>query len=62
MSDQEGTGKLALKTVEMEIAFLFATYEAIEQNNDEFLFHGYTVETDTAVDVILAINASRTYH
>lgn len=62
MSEQEGTGKLALKTVEMEIEFLYATYQAIEENDDEFSFHGYTVETNAAIDVVLAINASRTYH
>lgn len=56
------TGTLALRGIDMEVEFLIACHQAIENNECEFIFHGYTIEVGKAVDVLQAIASNRTYH
>lgn len=56
------TGMLSIVSDEMEAEFRVATRYAVENMQEEFEFYGYTVETSTAVDVVQAILARRTYH
>lgn len=56
------TSTLSLRGLDMEIEFLFACHQAIENNQPEFIFHGYTIEVGKAVDVLQAISNNRTYH
>lgn len=54
--------QLHLANDEEETAFMIATYQAVENNETEFLFGEYIVDTDHAVDAVLAIKARHTYH
>lgn len=56
------TGMLSLVDDKMKAEFKVATRQAIENMEDEFTFYGCTVGTADAVDVVQAIEASRTYH
>lgn len=58
----DNTGMLSLTSDAMEVAFEIATRQAVENNEDEFDFDGYTVETTIAIDVIQAMKNLRTYH
>jgi hypothetical protein len=59
MSDRD---KLLLDELDAQIEFQFATYQAIENMEFEFEFHGYTVLTLTAIDAVNEMVESRTYH
>jgi len=56
------TGMLSIATDEMEAEFKIATRQAIENNEAEFEFYGYIVDTATAIDVVRAMAEVRTYH
>jgi len=56
------TGMLSIVSDEMEAEFKVATRHAIENMLEEFEFYGYTIDTSTAVDVVQAMLARRTYH
>lgn len=56
------SGKLELETIDQQVAFQFATWEALENREPEFEFQGYIVRTVTAVDAVHDMVANRTYH
>jgi len=58
----EDTGMLSITDDIMEAEFKVATRQALENMQDEFKFHGYTIDTSTAVDVVQAMSERRTYH
>ena len=56
------TGMLSITSDVMEAEFMVATQEALDKNEVEFEFYGYTVETETAMDVVQAMRELRVYH
>lgn len=54
--------KLVLEELEAQIEFQFATWQAVENMDTQFEFHGYTVLTSSAIDAVNDIVAGRTYH
>jgi hypothetical protein len=58
----DDTGMLSITDDVMEAEFKVATRQAVESMSEEFMFHGYTIETSTAVDVVQVMLARRTYH
>lgn len=58
----EDTGMLSISSDEMEAEFRMATRQAVENMDLDFDFHGYTIETAVAIDVVQGILAHRTYH
>jgi hypothetical protein len=59
--DQD-TGMLSIVDDVMEAEFKVATHQAVESMAEDFMFHGYTIETSTAIDVVQAMLERRTYH
>jgi hypothetical protein len=55
-------GKLSLETLDHQVEFQLATWEALEKMQTEFEFHGYVVLTMAAVDAVNDMVANRTYH
>ena len=58
----EDRGMLSLATETLEVEFKIAAAKAAAAKLDEFEFYGFIVETETAVEVVAAINKIRTYH
>ena len=42
--------------------FKMATYEAVLNNNLTFLFYGYTIEVEDAMDTVNYMEEGRVYH
>ena len=53
---------LVLDEVDTQVEFQFATWQALEDMQTEFEFHGYFVLTVAAIDAVNDIVANRTYH
>ena len=53
---------LTLEDPDEQLAFQFATWEAVENMETEFLFNGHVVLTVSAIDAVNDIIAQRTYH
>ena len=53
---------LTIQGSEMEVEFELAIYEALENNEFEFEFHGYIIDTEEAVSMMNEVKANRTYH
>ena len=62
MNFSEDEDLLTLENAEVEAAFRLATQQAVENNQAEFDFHGYTIEIDDAVEALEYISNNRTYH
>lgn len=56
------TGMISLNDDWVEAEFRAATYQAVEDNVEAFMFHGYEVETATAIDVVRAMFELKSYH
>jgi len=56
------TGMIALTDDWVEAEFRVATRQAVEDNAEFFMFHGYEVETAIAIDVVQAMSEVRQYH
>ena len=56
------TGMLSITDDITEAEFKVATRQALESNTLEFIFHGYLIETEIAMDVVQAMNERRTFH
>lgn len=56
------TGRLTITGIEIECEFEIAVWQALENMQTEFEFHGYTVDTAKAVDAVKEVVALRTYH
>lgn len=56
------TGMISLTDDWVEAEFRAATRQAVENNMPTFMFHGYQVETSTAIDVVQAMSELRTLH
>jgi len=54
--------KLKLEELDEQVAFQFATYEAVENMEPQFEFRGFVVLTAHAIDAVVDIVANRTYH
>lgn len=53
------TELLSLINDEMEAEFKMATQRAIDNNDPEFYFHGYSILTEAAMDVMHAMSENR---
>lgn len=56
------TEMLDLNDDVIEAEFRLATRQAIENNEVEFDFHGFIVETDVAIDVVNEMKRIRGFH
>lgn len=54
--------QLLLDDVYDQVEFQIRTWQAVMDNEIEFEFHGFSIMTDAAVDVVNDIVDSRTYH
>lgn len=56
------SGMISLTDDWVEAEFRMATRQAVENNEITFMFHGYEIETSTAIDVVQAMSEVRQYH
>lgn len=56
------TGMLSITDDVMEAEFKVATQQALDNNDLEFDFYGYVIETELAMDVMQTMNERRTFH
>lgn len=56
------TGMITLNDDWVEAEFRVATRQAVEDNADSFMFHGFRVNTAIAIDVVHAMSQVRQYH
>lgn len=53
---------LLIDTYELKTDFITATYQAIEDMADEFVFHGFLIGTDDAIDITRDLMKNITIH
>lgn len=56
------SGMISLTDDWVEAEFRAATRQAVEDNKITFMFHGYEIETDIAIDVVQAMSEVRQFH